>query len=351
MHLLSLTAPVDLGKTIGTLGPGHWLMHDLNAFEIAQMAPRGAAKVTDGFIRDMEFPDERGKFLVMRSGAIGDLLLLTAAIHAWKKRVPSPFALCCFPHHFSVFKGNPDIDELVPYPMKFSDHTKFAFPISLENTMESDHSQHASDVFAKALGIPTPLQDYRPRYFVSDEEKQATKKHLFENRPNIAIQCRASVRNRDYPMQQWLEVITSLEKRGWGVLLLGHRGQIPPLPPKLQSPFIRNLTEEGLTFRESAAVLSQCQAFCGIDSAFLHLCHALDIPAVGLFAAFDYTTRIKSPKTFAITAPAECAPCSWHMHAGRHFPPNKPCSAVQQCVVLASIQPSRIVAKVEILKP
>jgi ADP-heptose:LPS heptosyltransferase len=353
MHLLSLSAPVDLGKTIGTLGAGDWLMHDLNAFEIAQMAPRGAAKVRNWNPSEQSRTRvaDRGR-LIMRSGAIGDLLLLSPVLSAIKKwPINNRLSLCCFRHHFPLFMGNTDIEECVPYPLPLEEAGRYVSITSLENTMESDHSQHATDVFAKELQAYTSMEDYRPIYHVTDEEKQATKKHLFENRPNIAIQCRASVRNRDYPMQQWLEVITSLEKRGWGVLLLGHRGQIPPLPPKLQSPFIRNLAEEGLTFRESAAVLSQCQAFCGIDSAFLHLCHALDIPAVGLFAAFDYTTRIKSPKTFAITAPAECAPCSWHMHAGRHFPPNKPCSAVQQCVVLASIQPSRIVAKVEMLKP
>ena len=46
MHLLTLTEPVNLGKTLGILEAGSWLMHDLNAFEIAIKARRGAVKVS-----------------------------------------------------------------------------------------------------------------------------------------------------------------------------------------------------------------------------------------------------------------------------------------------------------------
>lgn len=357
MHLLTLTEPVNLGKTLGVLEKGQWLCNDLNAFEIARMAPRGAAKIAQwhGASRVagewMHIPDNdaHGKTLIMRSGAIGDLLLLTPALG---HRMLGPVALCCFPHHFPLFDGNKNISELVPYPLNVDHAWKYKQIESLENTMECDHTQHATDVFAKALGLTTPLSDYRPVYQVTDAEKEAAQKHIFKNRPNIAVQVRASVANRDYPMPQWLEVIKKLEQRGWGILLLGSKGQVPPLAPQDQSPFIRNLAEEGLTFRESAAVLSQCQAFVGVDSAWAHMCHALDIPAVVLFAAFDWKTRTsKAPKTIALTGVGECAPCNWHMHAGRAFPPNKPCSARQQCVVLGSIEPARIVAKVDLLKP
>ncbi|HEX2900448.1 MAG TPA: glycosyltransferase family 9 protein [Bacteroidia bacterium] len=364
VHLLTLSEPVNLGKTLGILGAGQWLCHDLNAFEIARLAPRGAAKISQYTIPYQpagewtDIPDEvdRAKrpMLIMRSGAIGDLLLLNPALLQMNAESDgdSEFHLCCFPHHFSIFENCAFIDKLVSYPFCAEDAHKYRAILSLENTMECDHSQHATDVFAKALGLTTPLADYRPVYHVADAEKEVAQKHLFQKRPNLAIQVRASVANRDYPMPQWLEVIKKLEQRGWGILLLGSKGQVPPLAPPDQSPFIRNLAEEGLTFRESAAVLSQCQAFVGVDSAWAHMCHALDIPAVVLFGAFSWETRTsKAPKTIALSGVGECAPCNWHMHAGRAFPPNKPCSKQQLCVVLASIEPERIVAKVDALKP
>ncbi len=349
MHLLTLSEPVNLGKTLGVLGAGQWLCHDLNAFEIARMAPRGAAQVER--FKPTTFGGTQPA-LIMRSGAIGDLLLLTPAIEEWVALGRGRPALSCFNHHHDNFTGNLSLAGLTQYPLPADQIQFYSNIISLENTMECDHTQHATDVFAKALGLTTPLADYRPVYHVTDAEKEAAQLRIFHQRPNLAIQVRASVANRDYPMPQWLEVIKKLEQRGWGILLLGSKGQVPPLAPQDQSPFIRNLAEEGLTFRESAAVLSQCQAFVGVDSAWAHMCHALDIPAVVLFAAFSWETRTsKAPKTIAITGVGECAPCNWHMHAGRQFPPNKPCSAQQQCVVLAGITPDRVVAKVSLLKP
>lgn len=339
---------MNLGKTLGILPAGDWLMHDLNAFEIAQLAPRGAAKLAPA-----EYDITWGApNIFMRSGAIGDLLMLTPAIAEWKRARREKVSLCCFPHHFPLFEGSDLFEELIPYPLKKADALKGSLLFSLENTMESDHSQHATDVFAKALGLTTPLPSYKPIYHVTDEEKTATKKHLFENRPNLVIQPVASVKNRDYPLPLWMEVMRKAEQRGWGILIVGKKGQIPPMPSSWQNPFVRDLSQLDLSLRESVAVLSQAQAFCGVDSAFAHFCHALDIPAVVLFAAFDWKTRTAhAPKTIALSGIGECAPCNWHMHAGRMFPPNKPCTKPQFCTVLAGITPERVISKLDLLKP
>lgn len=351
-----------MSKQMGVLDPGEWLMTDLNAFEIAQMAPRGAAKISqftgpsqpDGEWDHLPDITPFNPVLVMRSGAIGDLLMLSPALLALRAKSDGNqrVSLCCFPHHFPIFSGNRFISELIPYPLNASDAWKWRHIISLENTMESNHSQHATDVFAKALGLQTPLPSYKPTYHATDEEKATTKKHLFDNRPNIVVQPKASIANRDYPFPLWGQVIHKLEQRGWGVLLVGAKGQIPPLPPPLRTPFIRDLSQLDLSFRESAAVLAQAQAFCGVDSAFIHLCHALDIPAVGLYGPFPWQIRtLHAHKTIAISGTGECAGCCWHMHAGKMFPPNKPCSKIQHCVVMESIPPERIISKIDLLKP
>lgn len=355
MHAVALKEPVNTKSIFGTLQAGTWIMTDLNAFEIGRMARRGSITVDSfsdvSWVDDATEPEAGKPMLVMREGAIGDLLLLMPALAALKARIsPRPLALCCFPRHFEMFAGNKSIDELVPYPLSAKALEKYSSIVSLENTMESNHSSHATDVFAKALDVK--VTDHKPTYVCFDEEKEAVKTHLFTGRPNLAIHMHASVANRNYPLPLWLEVIENLEKSGWGILLFGRPAQVPPLPPKQNSPFIRNLTTENLTFRQSAAILAQCQAFVGVDSGLIHLCHAFDIPAVGLYAAFDWRTRTgMAPKTFAITGRGDCAPCSWHMHAGKMFPPDKTCSRIQQCTVLAEIPPKRIVDRVNLLKP
>jgi ADP-heptose:LPS heptosyltransferase len=355
MHVMTLREPVNLGKTLGVLPAGEWLVTDLNAFEIAQRAQRGMAKVRDWVPsgRPHGIPVVTRSSLIISNGAIGDILLLTPVLAAIKNReVNNHVSICCFPQRFGLFNGNQDIDELVSYPIPLKDAYGYTELISLENTVECDHTQHATDVFATALGVPTPLADYRPVYSLSEAEKAATEKYLFKGRPNIVIHVKASVANRDYPFEQWVEVMRKLEQRGWGILVFGTPGQFPEIPPQFANPFVRDLSRSDLSFRQCAAILAQAQAFCGVDSAWAHMCHALDIPAVVLFGPFSWETRTsKAPKTIAISGVGECAPCNWHMHAGREFPPGKPCTHVQRCTVLAGITVDRIVQKVCLLKP
>ena len=187
-------------------------------------------------------------------------------------------------------------------------------------------------------------------YQVSDDELAwARLTYPAGTRPRLAIQMAASVANRQYPAKQWIEVIRLLIKRGWEIFALGAPGQLRTWG---NGPNFRNLTLDGLDFRQSAAVFKTCAAFAGIDSVWVHMAHALDIPAVALYGPFDWKTRtIHAPLTTALSGLGECAPCNWHMHAGSHFPPDKPCSKVGKCVVLETIKPETIVAKVDALRP
>jgi ADP-heptose:LPS heptosyltransferase len=354
MHKLTLTQPINLGKTLGIVAPGSYLLHDVNAFEFGQLAERGSVKLesTFPFIGN---PD--GPVLIMRSGAIGDLLMLTPALREFVLATNSKPALCCHRHHFPLFEGNPWVGELVPYPLNVERLGDFREIISLENVFESNHTEHPTELFYKALGLTeTKKEDYapwsrKPIYTVTAEEIERTKKYLYSNRPNIALHMRASVANRDYPPQQWLETIVKLEQRGWGVMLLGRRGQFPPIPPQLNTPYIRNLAEAELSLRDSVAVASQCTGLIGPDSSFLHFAHALDLPAIGLFGAFPWQIRIAGAKNIrALSGKGDCAGCCYHMHAGRQFPMDKPCTHLHKCVVMETIEPNRIVAAAELLK-
>lgn len=353
MHVLTLTEPLPLGKTLGDLGAGEWVVTDQHVFEMGNMAARGTATARPMIALPTTHDDGRPD-LIMRTGAIGDLLMLTPVLHECLWKTGMKINLCCFPHHFPLFEGNNDITSLVPYPLALSEVYRYRQIFSLENMMECDHTRHPTDIFHDALRLePGPrLAGYKPVYHLKASEIINARQSIFSNRPNIALQLKASVANRDYPLPQWLAVIQGLERRGWGVLLLGARGQISPMPPHVKTPFIRDLSAIDLPLRESAAVLSLCDAFIGIDSAFLHFAHAFDIPAIGLYGPFRWQVRTGgAPNIRAISGTGDCAGCGWHRHNGNIYPPNKPCSTARHCVVLASIQPERVVAAAEKLKP
>lgn len=353
MHLITLTERVNT-VTFGWLEKGSYVVQDRNAWEIGMIAEWGT--MTADY-----FPERKetfGPIIIIRSGAWGDLLLLTPVLRAFKEANPrrSIFLSCGrdkFPMMDGIMEGR-----LLGYPLHSSNVDLSGHIISLEEAFETQPDKHITDAFAEKLGVT--VTDYRPIYRVTAEEKEAAENlfpkrgpyPLMKPRPRIAVQMLSSSRNRNYPIQKWAEVVLKLQASGWEVMLLGTKGSIPRFQPQIYQEFIHNLADKGLTFRESAAVLACCDAFVGVDSAFIHLCHALDIPAVGLYGAFRWETRTgKAPKTFAITGVGDCKGCSWHVHNGQDFPPNKPCSTKRECVVLSSIEPDRVVDRVNKLKP
>lgn len=358
MHVLTLTAPLDTGSAFGVLEPGNWLLQDQNAFECALMAERGTARlekrnasrkrhIYDDVNGTLVLPSE--SVLFIRSGAIGDLLLMSPAICAFKKANPdATIHLSCREQHHAIFGNTGFSPNLIGYPIKAELADIFDRVISLEDVMELSDI-HATDTFAAALGVT--VEDYRPVFQLTEEERESAGVMMSGKRPKIGVQLKASTHNRNYPMDQWAKVIIGLEDRGWEVFLFGTPGQVPPLPPALRRTFIHDMSQSGMSFRETASILSHCNAFVGVDSALIHLCHALDVPAVGLYGAFSWQTRTaKAPLTHALMGTGECANCRWHAKLGQHFP-DMPCRRTKKCSVLASIAPEIIITKVDGLKP
>lgn len=347
MHVIHLTKPVNTASSIGTMLPGDYLVQDKNAFEIALMAEDGTAHIRDALIPQNPNPTSH---LIMRSGAIGDLLLMTPAISAYRIAHPSfTIDLCCCPELMGIFENTGLFDRLITYPLDLSLGYDYDRIISLENVMEKAGDTHATDAFAAALDVG--VLDYKPIYHVTDHEKKKAASILSGHRPKVGLQLRTSSKNRDYPAYLWVQVMHALEEKGWDVYLFGLPGQIPLLPPEFCRPNIHDLSQKERTLRETVALIDGLDAFCGIDSSLLHFCHALKKPAVGLFGPFKWQTRImNAPFITALTGSGDCAGCGWHVKIGQHFP-DKPCRKTQLCSVLADIKPERIVAKIDALKP
>lgn len=350
MHILRNTQPVPgFG---GILPPGEWLFNDQNAFTVALAAEAGTVRLDkwDDFKKEF-WPANPKAILLIRSGAIGDLLLLSPAILALQNKYPSAnIALSCLQRHWPVVSAV----EIQPidYPVAVSVLGDYDLIIPLENVVEIETEKHAMDAFAAALGVK--VEDYKPVYDVKGEEKlwaELMWRKRVDNEtnqwiPRVALHLCASSRIRNYPFDLWKEVMASLLKRGWEVMLFGSAGQLPPIG-KNAHPGLKDCTH--LTFREAAAVLATCDVFCGVDSSFFNLCPALGVPAVGLFGPVDWKLRVKegSGQT-ALHGEAPCAPCGWtNSRAGVMFPPHGPCAQLGHCKPLSEIRPERIVSVIE----
>ena len=357
MHVVKTSSPIRFPD--GTqLAPGEWLCNDDNAFQIGLMATRASVRAhtwngvnpkTNMWYWDQSKPEWIKSILLIRSGAIGDLLLLSPCIAALKAKYPhAKITLACFPRHRPIVQDM-GFDAVIDYPVHLSAIGDHDLVIPLEHIVElsTEKGVHATDAYAEALGVS--VIDYKPKYRVTDEETQWAHnafKRLHDTRqdkwtPRIALHLQSSASIRNYPMELWQVVIQALIERGWEVMLLGNTVTMKGGPKGLHDC-------SRLSFREAAAVLATCDAFCGVDSSFFNLAPALGIPAVGLFGPVDWRTRVKEGNGQIALHGEGCEPCHWtNARAGVKMPPLMPCAPKQQCVLLSSIRPERIVAVVE----
>ncbi len=322
------------------------IVEDVTAGEILMRAPSEVVKMTPRRVRIAELPPN-SRLLIVRPGGYGDILFLTPILAAIRRTRPDVrISVALFPVFRDILKGNPDVEEVLDYPLSREEMERFGGVIWLENAVEHNKQAerlHIVDVFAGKAGIE--LEDRACRLFLSEKEKaDATERFPSTSRRRVGIQVSASQVCRTYPPKLLQEVINLLISLGDEVYLFDR-----PLSVKVdRHPQIRNLTVENppLTFRESCAVLQTCSGFIAPDSALCHAAGALGIPTVGLYGPFPWQLRTPfHASVYAFNGVCRVSPCFHHERGGQRWPEGGPCNISGMCDALASITPQRIVSK------
>lgn len=359
MHTLTLSAPVILGPD-HRIEVGRYAVEDLSGAQMMSLAGGGRMMplaLSDGRQKLDPAVDYNGKrILVMRVGGFGDLLLLTPVLREIRRRWPTAsISVSTMAHYAQVLEGLPYVDAVLPYPLPHDAIGLHDVAIFYERAIEGNpraEQIHATEVFAEIAGLPVDgaWSSLKPEYRVRPSEAlwaQASYPRV-NGTKRIGIQVGASAIARVYPQHLMGELAVMLLKRGFEVYLLGSGGEVR-LPEKSPDG-LRNIAADNLTFRQSCAVVSQCDCLIGPDSALVHVAGALDVPAVGLYGPFRGDLRVShSPSVTVVQGGAECEPCFHHVNPTRknHFPDHCPSKAKGHCRVLASITPTRIAMLVD----
>lgn len=288
--------------------------------------------------------DPKGTILFVRPGGHGDMLFLTPTLRALKLKYPKcKIQVACHDNFAPVLHHNPDVDQILPYPVPENAWMEADRHVWLERILEDGKEPlqvNAIDLIAMAAGVK--LEDKTIRLELTPLEKSAALQAYPKTElPRVGIQVEASVVSRDYPPESLIKVAYKLRSEGCEVMLFGYSDRIEADPE-----FI-NLTKLKLEYRQSCALVDTCDAFIAPDSSLCHVAGALGIPTVGLYGPFPARLRTAyQATTVAIDGFAPCAPCHHHGGSGLEWPSECPGNKTGQCAALANIDPKRVIATV-----
>jgi len=283
---------------------------------------RGFRDITPDDMVQENLARHRCSFFVIRTGALGDLLMITPFLRHLRNLWPGVKITLATPHlntYHDIFDHHPDAPDTV-YSHVAEDYLLEAKlyddAVSLTHSIEC----HAEAEIRNAYEIPFKLcrmkvpEDLAPRFVLTQEESVRGALELqhagFDlNKPIIALHLQASARNRTYGVDPAQVVLNQLILQGYQCVILGDTRFSGLSKAPLWSP-----GPTRFPFRVSAAILSHCKTAITVDSAFLHVAQALGIRQVALFGAFDARLRVEHFRNcIAVQSTRRCVPCHQHV--------------------------------------
>lgn len=234
------------------------------------------------------------RVLVIRGGALGDVLLLTPILHALKQQNAGSY-ISVLTHCPQVLERNLDVQiattdrELLPADKYFEE------TLDLDLAYEKKPRQHIISSFAEAAGLDPKAIDWRLRYYPGAESraKAAEVGRDFEQR-GLSRKGRYAVFHtgitawpgRNWHRDRFEAIARRLQGNGWGIVVVGNHAT-----PKLDAlEGVRRIISR--PFAEVAAVIERAGLFVGLDSFPMHLAQAALVPTVGIFGMIDPRYRL-----------------------------------------------------------
>ena len=215
--------------------------------------------------------------LVIRNMGLGDVLMLTPALHALHEQRGVRVHVASYARYLPLLWGLEWLEATYALGTDYG-ATRFDAVVDLNWAVESGAEVEQlprAEIFAQRLGVS--LTRRHPFYQVAASERERAQRQLGRWRQPLAgIQVHASCPQRSYPAQHILRLTELLQAEGCTVAFFGEwwEGQLPA--------GVINLVG-GCSLRQAAALIEQMAVMICPDSGLLHLATAVGTPTVGLF--------------------------------------------------------------------
>ncbi len=287
------------------------------------------------------------KILIIRTGAIGDVVHTTGLVHAIKKAYPEiAIHYMTNPMLEFMLQNDSAIDKVITIEPKFklfSSYTAemanilkkehydlvinlqpsfkirsltFLSGIKKEALYKKDFKMHAVTNFwytAKKL-LPEIKEEKEIKIFLSEETINKAKEKLKDfKRPFIVINAGGMFskrQGRTYPRNKWIDLGNKIQEKYNGtVFLTGAKEDAEFLLPLGQ---IQNSVNYigWFSLEDSCAIISQADLMISGDSGPLHIATALGVKSIGLYGSMPVNRTGCYCNGISIQSPKSCVPCN-----------------------------------------
>lgn len=240
----------------------------------------------------------RRNLVRMRMG-IGDQLCALPAIEEAKRLLPGlRICVSADSYHLEIFRGNPAF-EAVGAPAEPGDNiVEFHYAAGFE--------RHLVDDFAEQAGVPA-LRERAPKLYLAPEERYPLKRGAG---PCLAVDTRANWVSRKWPHERFEETCRILKRDyGFTIVEVGMNQPYDTAAPEPEYLAAADLCyADRLSLRQTASVISQCDAFFGSDSGLSHVAAAVGGKAFTIFGPVDARYREHPGRTVPVYD-GECYGC------------------------------------------
>jgi ADP-heptose:LPS heptosyltransferase len=246
---------------------------------------------------------------------LGDLLMAVNGIEALRVKYPNKqIHVAVHKNLIEAISNNPCIDEVLNvddainprrYSMIFDISSPCARYESARVRSGKPVQKNRVEIYAEAMGVRELLRDLKPKYYVSDTEKASGVKFLAandlnKNKKTIGITMRSAEIYRDWPAANEPLLIEAL-KDDFNLVIFDVKRHC----------FYENAIDAcGLPLRMASGILANCDLLLTVDSGFLHIATAINLPTIALFGPIDYKARCKGYDNVTVmVSDLPCVPC------------------------------------------
>jgi ADP-heptose:LPS heptosyltransferase len=246
-----------------------------NYFSSVQVGPGGMSK--------------KPRLLVIRSGAMGDVLLCTPIIRQMYQDRQGYCEIDVVTRYPELFANNPYVSDVLSWDdVKYGDR-HYDWILNLDMSQEKNRAAHITDVYAfQAFGLRN--FDKQPEIFATEQDI-LTVNHYIESVGQTYIVAHnrqdANQPYRHVDATLWRELLSELARQsGLPILQVGS----PELDMALDFPGA--VDARGLfSVQQTRELIARSKLFVGYDAGPLHIAASTQVPIVAFFTLVHHSLR------------------------------------------------------------